>query len=616
MLYVKLVGFMIASYLLGNISPSILISRYFYGFDIRTKGSGNAGTTNVLRVLGWKAAAATLAIDVLKGFLAVYITIDFCDDFGGMLAFVAVCLGHIYPVFFRFKGGKGVATALGAIWALNWPSAFACMLIAFLVLAISHKMSMASISAAVCYPLLTLFYYPNIFPSGILIAIVIIYTHRSNIKLLLKGEEKSLSVGKSDVVAKLGKHKMPAGEALLVAGESRSVYFPPVLRSEEPKDYYENVKEPKLGEKKRKVAVLGSGALAYAFADVLAHHGHQPMLFAEKEEANRLKEERTSASLPGILLSKKIKYTSNYRTLANKRDFVLLAMNRNEAEEALPKIKNHLSKDTILINAITGLTEDGKTADKWLAWEVGNPVVSLAFPIEVLSLVQNEPATFYVYGSKKSCRKKVTELLTGLQTRAIEEKDAKGTAYLGAFLDAYTAAAVLRGKTKDDSFFTIARGEILALSKALGLKEETVAGPAGLGALFFLQEEAAYTAVSEDKAAAEDAIAAVLKLAEDKKIELPLLKAVMEEMHREDAMAEEMAEEAKEEELLTEEIAEAFAKETPEEIPEEANKPAQELSEQPVNPAVQNRARAAERKARYRKRRNKKRTSHSKRRNA
>lgn len=619
MYYVEIVGFVIASYLLGNISPSILISRYFYGFDIRTKGSGNAGTTNVLRVLGWKAAAGTLAIDVLKGFVAVYITVNFCDDIGGMLAFVAVCLGHIYPVFFRFKGGKGVATALGAIWALNWPSAFACMLVALLILAISHKMSLASLSAAVSYPLLTLFYYPNIFPSAVLIAIVIIYTHRSNIKLLLKGEEKSLSVGSSKVVAKFGKAVEPAPEALLTVGENCSIYFPPLLSSEEPKDFYEHVKEPKLGEKKRKIAVLGSGALAYALGDMLSHHGHPVMLFAEKEEADRLKEERTAPSLPGILLSKKIKYTSNYRTLAGKRDFVILAMNLKEAEAALPMIKKYLSKDTILINAISGLTEEGKTTDKWLASEVENPVVSLAFPVDVLSLVQNEPSTLYVYGSKKSCRKKVLDLFTGLGTRALEQKDAKGCAYLGTFLEAYTAAAVLRGGSKDDSFFAIAREELLSLAKALGLKEETVSGPSGLGALFFLREEAAYAATAEDSVAAKSIIASVLKLAEEKKVDLPLLKAVSEAMLREEAMEEEISAEASEEAALEEEISAKFAEETglPKEMQAEPSENEKDSEEKETSPdlASLNRERAAQRKIRYRKRRIKKRMHHSKRRN-
>lgn len=615
MYYVELIGFMIGSYLLGNISPSILISRYIYGFDIRTKGSGNAGTTNVLRVLGWKAAAGTLAVDVLKGFLAVYITVNYCGDFGGMLAFVAVCLGHIYPVFFHFKGGKGVATALGAIWALNWPSAFACMLIAFLILAISHKMSMASLSAAICYPLLTLFYYPNVFPSAVLVAIVIIYTHRSNIKLLLKGEEKSLSVGSSKAIGKFAKNAATP-EPLLVAGENRSVYFPAVLEADAPKDYFENEKEPKLGEKKRKVAVLGSGTLAYALGDLLSHHGHQVMLYAEKEEANRLKEERTTSMLPGILLSKKMKYTSNVRTLVNKRDFVLLAMTMQEAEEELPKIKKHLSKDTILINAVAGLTEDGKTSDKWLASSVENPVVSLATPINAFSLVQNEPVTFSIYGSKKACRKKVSELFTGLHTRVLEQKDAKGIAYLSAVFEAYSAAAILRGDSPEDSFYAIAKQEVLPLTKALGLKEETVNGPFGLGALFFLREEAPYAAWMKLPASAEAIAASVLSLAKEKKIELPLLEAVLEELTREDALeeaAEELSEEAEE---LSAEIEEA-TKEAEEELREEVSvqvKSPKSDDDTSKSTAQRNRNRAALRKIRYRERRSKKRMN-SRRRN-
>ena len=194
MKYLPLTIMVIAAYFIGNISPATLIAR-FYGIDIKKTGSGNAGTTNVLRVLGTKAAICTLLIDVFKGFIAVSIAQGNFNNLGAMLAFAAVVIGHIYPIVFKFKGGKGVATFLGAAMALNWPSMFAVALIAIAVAAISKKMSLGSIIAAMMYPLLMLYYYPKGIAIAAFMTFVIIFTHRGNIKRLMKGEEKELSIG-------------------------------------------------------------------------------------------------------------------------------------------------------------------------------------------------------------------------------------------------------------------------------------------------------------------------------------------------------------------------------------------------------------------------------------
>ena len=187
MKYLPLIIMVIVAYFIGNISPATLIAR-FYGIDIKKAGSGNAGTTNVLRVLGTKAAICTLLIDVFKGFIAVLIAQGNFNNLGAMLAFAAVVIGHIYPVVFKFKGGKGVATFLGAAMAINWPSMFAAALIAIVVAAISKKMSLGSILAAMMYPLLMLYYYPKAIPIAVFMTFVIIFTHRGNIKRLMKGE--------------------------------------------------------------------------------------------------------------------------------------------------------------------------------------------------------------------------------------------------------------------------------------------------------------------------------------------------------------------------------------------------------------------------------------------
>ena len=191
---IKLLLCVAGSYLVGNISPATLIGKA-YGVDIKKVGSGNAGTTNVLRTLGYGPAALTLVIDILKGFLAVRIGLNAGNLLCGELCFLAVVLGHGYPVFFHFKGGKGVATSFGAAWAINWSSAFAVLLVAAIGAGTSKKMSIGSVAACLAYPLLVLFYYPTFFPVSIIVALFVLYNHRTNIVRLYKGEEKSMSVG-------------------------------------------------------------------------------------------------------------------------------------------------------------------------------------------------------------------------------------------------------------------------------------------------------------------------------------------------------------------------------------------------------------------------------------
>ena len=196
----------IFSYLLGNISPSILIGKA-YGIDIKKEGSGNAGTTNALRVLGKKAAAATLIIDIAKGAASVLIG-KFAENYYvqqgdssftvifPMACMIAVVFGHIWPVFFGFRGGKGVATAFGAV--VTFSPLLGCSLlgIVIVVVLITRRVSAGSVCAAVAAPLLTYFIYPEAIWGVILLALIVVIKHRANIKRLLKGEEPKLSFSK------------------------------------------------------------------------------------------------------------------------------------------------------------------------------------------------------------------------------------------------------------------------------------------------------------------------------------------------------------------------------------------------------------------------------------
>ncbi|MDO4997239.1 MAG: glycerol-3-phosphate 1-O-acyltransferase PlsY [Neisseria sp.] len=189
----------VAGYLIGSLSFAVIVSRFYGMDDPRTYGSGNPGATNVLRSGKKKAAALTLLGDALKGLIAVYLAMALQDSLGlanatiAWVAFAAL-IGHMYPVFFGFKGGKGVATALGVLLALS-PATAILSAIVWLVMAFGLKISsLAALTATVLSPIFALFFMP--FGSWVfvtlLIAILVLYRHKSNIQNLLSGKESKI----------------------------------------------------------------------------------------------------------------------------------------------------------------------------------------------------------------------------------------------------------------------------------------------------------------------------------------------------------------------------------------------------------------------------------------
>jgi glycerol-3-phosphate acyltransferase PlsY len=166
------------------------------GIDIRKTGSGNPGTTNVLRVLGKKAAALTLLIDVLKGVAAVWLGRWIGGEALAALCGLAVFVGHIWPVFYRFKGGKGIATGLGLLLALDWRIGLLCLLIAACGIAISRRVSVGSLLAGAALPLLTYKFQPDHLFILSAMAIIVFFRHRTNIVRLVKGEEPAVRFNK------------------------------------------------------------------------------------------------------------------------------------------------------------------------------------------------------------------------------------------------------------------------------------------------------------------------------------------------------------------------------------------------------------------------------------
>ena len=196
----------VIAYLIGSINFSVILSKKMAGFDVREKGSGNAGTTNMLRSVGKKAAAITLICDILKGVISILIAMALGRMIEGangallvQIAGVAVILGHTFPIFFKFKGGKGVATSLGVLIMSNWQIGLICLVFALILIILTQMVSVGSIAAAVLYPVLTLFIPQNYIVPGnyliysIVLAIIIIFNHRENVKRLLNGTENRIS---------------------------------------------------------------------------------------------------------------------------------------------------------------------------------------------------------------------------------------------------------------------------------------------------------------------------------------------------------------------------------------------------------------------------------------
>jgi glycerol-3-phosphate acyltransferase PlsY len=199
------IAFAILAYFLGSINFAVLISKLFYREDIRDFGSHNAGTTNMKRIYGWKAAGMTLLGDILKGVVSCLIPRLLISTSAAYLAGLCCIIGHCFPAYFKFKGGKGVATAAAVIVTLN-PAVGGITLLIFLVIVLGTRyVSLGSIMAALFFPVLldrihTLIYNqsPTLLMTvcSLLMAILIIVNHHANIKRLLAGKENKLSFQK------------------------------------------------------------------------------------------------------------------------------------------------------------------------------------------------------------------------------------------------------------------------------------------------------------------------------------------------------------------------------------------------------------------------------------
>ncbi len=208
MISVYSISALIAAYLCGSIPSAVWIGQAFYGIDVREYGSGNAGATNTFRVLGKKAGIAVMIIDILKGWtatnLAYFIGLSVTGPLHSVqftnyqlaLGITAV-MGHLFPIFAGFRGGKGIATLCGMIFAVHLYAALLCVGVFLVVLLISKYVSLSSISAGFTFPLSVIFIFHSPLRSivlyGMCICVLILVTHQKNIERLLKGKESKVN---------------------------------------------------------------------------------------------------------------------------------------------------------------------------------------------------------------------------------------------------------------------------------------------------------------------------------------------------------------------------------------------------------------------------------------
>lgn len=200
---------LLAAYLLGSIPTAVLLGQAFYGVDVREYGSGNAGATNTFRVLGPKAGTAVMTVDILKGWtatnLAYFLGSSITGPYDSMLFInyqlilgVVAVLGHLFPVFAGFRGGKGVATLCGMILAVQLEAALVCIVVFVVVLLITKYVSLSSISAGFAFPFSVVFLLQTSVKSLLLYSVcicaLVLITHQKNIERLLKGKESKVNL--------------------------------------------------------------------------------------------------------------------------------------------------------------------------------------------------------------------------------------------------------------------------------------------------------------------------------------------------------------------------------------------------------------------------------------
>ena len=521
----------LAAYALGNINPAIIIGK-LEGIDIRKEGSGNAGMTNAIRVMGLGAGLTVFVVDVLKAFIAVRIGYYFGDDLGAMVAFGAVVIGHCFPALWGFKGGKGVAASFGAALALNWLSAIAALLVALVFFVITRRMSIASIFAAIAYPVAVWYYEPEYLYFAIGAAVFLIIMHIANIKRIAKGEEAKLTIGGRDneedseekefveatpvLDASLQGKPLSAeeraklkasdqefedlsiGESPIAADATKEPGLVAAQQNEavrpepEPMDYYVGTEIPDLGDKAHKIAVVGSGSFGTAMANLLVYNGHDVTLYGRNKAAlDVMKETRMNEKyLPYVILSDRIKYTNNIRNALRGKDIVVFAVPAQKFRQVSAKAAQYLEEGVIVVNLAKGIEKKTLKRMSEVAEETIPAVryVALSGPTHAEEIVRNTPAGIVAASKDAEAAIIIQDAFMSEQLRVYTQDDVAGVEIAGAVKNVIAIATGISdgmklGNNARAALMTRSIHEIKRLGDKIGANPETFSGLSGIGDL-------------------------------------------------------------------------------------------------------------------------------------
>lgn len=518
----------LAAYALGNINPAIIMGK-LKGIDIRKEGSGNAGMTNTIRVMGLAAGITVFIVDVLKAFIAVRIGYNFGDDPGAMVAFGAVVIGHCFPAVWGFKGGKGVAASFGAALALNWLSAIAALIVAGVFFLITRRMSVASIFAAIAYPVAIWFYEPEYLYFAIGAAVFLLIMHLANIKRIAKGEEEKLTIGGKDKaqdtvsaeaetvldaslqgkpLSAEEKSKLKAsdqefedlsiGESPIAADATKEPSLVDAQQSDasrpepEPMDYYASTEIPDLGDKAHKIAVVGSGSFGTAMANLLVYNGHDVTLYGRNKAAlDAMKETRMNDRyLPYVILSDRIKYTNNIRNALRGKEIVVFAVPAQKFRQVSSKAAQYLEEGAVVVNLAKGIEKKTLKRMSEVAEETipAARYVALSGPTHAEEIVRNTPAGIVAASKDAEAARLIQDTFMSEQLRVYTQDDVVGVEIAGAVKNVIAIATGISdgmklGNNARAALMTRSIHEIKRLGDKLGADPETFSGLSGIGDL-------------------------------------------------------------------------------------------------------------------------------------
>ena len=447
----------IVSYLIGSVNFSILLSKMLSGKDIRESGSGNAGATNMLRTYGKKMGVITLLLDVLKGIVVILLSrlvknIAGTDEIYPVISYIAgvcVILGHNFPLYFGFKGGKGVATSLGVVLMLDWKVGLIVAVVAIAVMAVTRYVSLGSILGGAMY---------------IVIEIV---------KMIVT---KSVDVIQLVCVVIIG--------GLLIARHHANIKR--LLK------WYRKQTWSKKRRSKMKIAVIGSGGWGTAIAILLSSRGHNVYLWSWiQEETDRLKKDRENKEfLPGVKFPDTIYCSHDMAECTDGAELIITAAPSPATRTTAKQLSPHVKEGQKIVNISKGL-EEGTLLRLSQVYKEEIPQADISVmsgPSHAEEVSRGLPTTNVVASEHIDTAKFIQDVFMGDMFRVYTSTDIIGVELGGALKNVIALCAGISdglgyGDNTKAALMTRGLAEIARLGKAMGANEKTFMGLSGVGDL-------------------------------------------------------------------------------------------------------------------------------------